>query len=793
MARNEAKIKFTAETGEFNDAIKSARNEMSNLKAEMQLNDATFKNTGNSAEYLQNKHKILAQELEANQQKQEALNGKIEAATAIYGADSAEVLKLNTELTRAQTEEQRLQSQLSQTNEQIRNQGVDLKNTSEKLMESGNSLMEAGKGATAMSVGIAAFGKESVDSYNQVVGGAQNVIKATGATGEEADALREVYKDVSQNVIGDFDSMGSAVGEVATRFGFTDQVLQDCSEQFLRFSKVTGVDATNGIRLVSRYMNSAGIEGENYSQVLDQITAAAQGSGISAEKLLNSLVTAGPQLKNLGYTTEEQIALLSQFELAGVDLSAAMMGMKKAVANWSKEGKDASTEWQNFVQGIQDGSVTAEDAIDLFGSKAGVSLYETAKAGKLDFSSMMETINGSAGTINDTMDEIATGSGKFQLVKQRMTLALSGIGESIMDAAVPALEILCDIVKVMGSLWEKLPKGIQTALVVIGGMAVAAGPMMLIGGQILKSLGAMLMIIPKITGALSAGFSLLAANPIVLVVVAIVGFIAALVILYKKCETFRNIVNAVFGGVKTVILKVINTIKAKFEEWKKTFETIKIVIQNFVAVAKANFQNFIKKIKPIIGTVKTIFSAVFKAVYSLTIGRIVKTVNGIKAAWAKVKGILTNPIEAAKSKIKGIINKIKGFFPIKIGNLLKNLKLPHFRLSWGSKDFGKLGSIKYPKGFSVKWYAKAMDNPMILHRPTIFGANGNALLGGGDAGDEVVSGADTLMRMIQNAVATAQQYIDYDLLAKRIVWAFGESNISLQLGKREVGRLLRGI
>lgn len=793
MARDEAKIKFTAETGQFNDAIKAAKQEMSSLKAEMQLNDATFKNTGDSAEYLQNKHKILTQELEANQQKQEALNGKIEAATAIYGSDSAEVQKLNTELTRAQTEEQRLQAQISQTNSEIRNQGVDIKNTSDKLTESGNALMEAGKGATAVSAGIAAFGKESVDAYNQVVGGAQNVIKATGATGAEADALREVYKNVSQDVIGDFSSMGSAVGEVSTRFGFTDQQLQDCSEQFLRFAKVTGVDATNGVQLVSRYMNSAGIEGENYSQVLDQITAAAQGSGISTEKLLNSLVTAGPQLKNLGYTTEEQIALLSQFELAGVDSSAAMTGMKKAVANWSKEGKDANTEWQNFVSGIQDGSVTAEEAIDLFGSRAGVSLYETAKSGKLDFSSMMDTINGSAGTLNDTMDEIATGSGKFQLVKQNMTVALSDIGESVMDAAVPALQILCDVVKTMGGLWDKLPKGIQTALVVIGGIAVAAGPMMLIGGQILKSLGSMLLIIPKITGVISTAFSVLAANPIVLIIAGIVAFIATLVILYKKCETFRNIVNTVFGAAKTVILTVIDAIKTKFEEWKTTFNAIKIVIQNFISDAKKKFQDFINKIKPIIETVKKIFTTVFTAVYTLTIGRITNTVNGVKKVWSKIKGFLTSPVESAKAKIKEIIDKVKGFFPINIGKILKNVKLPHFSLSWGSKDFGKLGSIKYPKGFSVSWYAKAMDNPMILRRPTIFGANGNTLLAGGEAGAEVVSGADTLMNMIRNAVATTQAPIDYDLLGKKVAHAIGDAGIGLHIDKREAGRIIRGI
>ena len=48
--KNEAKIKFTAETHEFNEAIKSANSELKTLGSELKLADATFKNTGNSTE-----------------------------------------------------------------------------------------------------------------------------------------------------------------------------------------------------------------------------------------------------------------------------------------------------------------------------------------------------------------------------------------------------------------------------------------------------------------------------------------------------------------------------------------------------------------------------------------------------------------------------------------------------------------------------------------------------------------------------------------------------------------------
>ncbi len=122
MAKNEAKIKFTAETGEFNSAIQSANGEMSKLRAELQLNEAQMKNTGTSVEGLQQKHSLLEQQLTAAQSKTEALSGKVEAAARIFGENSTEVSKLQTQLTNAQTAEEKIRTAISQCNTQLEEQ-----------------------------------------------------------------------------------------------------------------------------------------------------------------------------------------------------------------------------------------------------------------------------------------------------------------------------------------------------------------------------------------------------------------------------------------------------------------------------------------------------------------------------------------------------------------------------------------------------------------------------------------------------------------------------------------------
>jgi hypothetical protein len=56
----------------------------------------------------------------------------------------------------------------------------------------------------------------------------------------------------------------------------------------------------------------------------------------------------------------------------------------------------------------------------------------------------------------------------------------------------------------------------------------------------------------QIATAAQAAFNfVMSANPIALVIIGIVAFVAALVILYKRFETVRNVVDTVFNAIKT--------------------------------------------------------------------------------------------------------------------------------------------------------------------------------------------------------------------------------------------------
>jgi len=260
-------------------------------------------------------------------------------------------------------------------------------------------------------------------------------------------------------------------------------------------------------------------------------------------------------------------------------------------------------------------------------------------------------------------------------------------------------------------------------------------------------------------------------------------------------NSIKNVVGTVVNAIKTVISSAWNTIKTIIQNVMKIitsvlkgdWEGVKTAISNIINAIKQHISTVWNAIKSVISSVmnaiKSVVSSVWNGIKSVitsavnTVKSVVTSVwngirsatsnvfNGIKTtaskAWEDVKNAITKPIEKARDKVKGIVDKIKGFFT---GMKLEfpKIKVPHFSIKPSGWKVGDLLDGKIPK-LGIEWYAKAMRKPMVMKQPTIFGYNSatGKLQGGGDAGSEVVSGTNTLMGMIQSAVANENGVLVY--------------------------------
>lgn len=180
---------------------------------------------------------------------------------------------------------------------------------------------------------------------------------------------------------------------------------------------------------------------------------------------------------------------------------------------------------------------------------------------------------------------------------------------------------------------------------------------------------------------------------------------------------------------KTVLTGIQNGVKALPGKLKE-------LVDSAVKNIKESFQGggIVNVVKSVVSSVKSIFTDGFTALKTTATN-----------VWNSIKTAITNPIQTAKDTVKNLIDKIKGFFNFSWS--LPKLKMPHVTIT-GSFS---LVPPSVPK-FSISWYRSAMDNPLLLTNASIFGAAGGSLLGGGEAGPEVVSGADTLMNMIRSVL-----------------------------------------
>lgn len=227
--------------------------------------------------------------------------------------------------------------------------------------------------------------------------------------------------------------------------------------------------------------------------------------------------------------------------------------------------------------------------------------------------------------------------------------------------------------------------------------------------------------------------------------------------------TIQSIITTVWNAISDTVTSILNAISSTVSDiWNSIQSTVSSVVNAILSVISDVFSTISSTISSILESIKSTFTSIWdsiKSTVSDVMNGIKSTISdGINAAKDTVSGVLdsikdkfSSIFESAKSIVSDGIETIKGFFNFSWS--LPDLKLPHFSVS-GSFS---LNPPSVPS-FGIEWYKKAMDNPMVLDEATIFGYNPSTgkALGGGEAGQEIISGADTLRTMIREAVAAEQ-------------------------------------
>lgn len=341
---------------------------------------------------------------------------------------------------------------------------------------------------------------------------------------------------------------------------------------------------------------------------------------------------------------------------------------------------------------------------------------------------LAEVINQNVGNMNETLANTPLGQ------IQQMKNTVGDLKEEIGAQLAPVVAQLAQWVS------NNLLPAIQNFIAfmeahpIIAKAVVGITAFLAIGGPLLTLIGGIAMGI----SALSGVFAVLA-SPVTIIIGLITALVAGFMYLWNTSSAFRAFFIKIWWNIKDTVQSVVSF-----------------------------FQSAVQIIRQAWAGITGFFSGI---------------VQGIIKTFSDIKKKVTEPFENAKQTIKGIVEKIGGFFPLKLGKIFDGIKLPHFKIDGGKIPWGVGGAGRKPS-IDVEWYKKAEDQPYMFSGATLFGA--------GERNDEILYGRRQLMQDIAAASGNAEQSAMMSRIIDLLEY-IADSDKTIRWNNREVGRMVNEV
>lgn len=656
-----------------------------------------------------------------------------------------------------------------------------------------------GKAAKAGAVALGAFAVSSVkvgadfdQSMSQVAATMGYTVEELNTSGSEAQktyqALESTARELGKST--KFSAQEAAEGlNYMALAGYDAQTSQRMLPQVLNLAAAGAMDLGRASDIVTDAQSALGLSLGETESMIDQMARTASLTNTNVEQLGEGFLTVGGTAKIMRGGTVEASAALGVLASAGIKGSEGGTALRNilnsisgakfeksfkalGVEAYDAQGKmralpDILTDMNKVMDGMTD-----QEKQDILSKTFNVRdlksinalLAQTPDKWK-DLTAAIEDSKGAAANMAETQLDNLSGdvtilSSAFSELQITISDMDGGVLRTFVQGATEGITLLTDALNA-GSL--------QEALGILGGGFEKLGNFVMKG---LKSaITSAKSSLPQLISTLMTGLMSFSgkfregAGKFVDLGLQLIKSIADGII--KNIPTFIQTVPTIisnFAGVindnapkiiatgvsilKSLAAGIIKAIPVLIANMPKIIKAIIDVFMafNWVSLGKFAINGIAKGLKAVGGALK---SAVTKPINS------VKTAitNGFKAAKDKavsymnaLKDGVAKKINSARDTVKRAVDKIKGFFPLKVGKIFSGLKLPHFSVS-GKAPFGLGGKGSKPS-ISVSWYKKAYDEPYLFTNPTVVSG-----LGFGDGvGDEMVYGKTSLMNDITEAM-----------------------------------------
>lgn len=450
------------------------------------------------------------------------------------------------------------------------------------------------------------FGKASYSAASEFEASMSKIQMATGLTDSQMTATKMAAKDLyKQNLGGSWDELGGTLTETIK---LTDQqgiALEQTAKNALLLKDSIGVDVTDSVKSADTMMEKFGITSNQAFGLLaqgayakldpGQLTGAAENYaedfnklGFSANQMFD-IFAAGSQ--NGEYSLDQIGKTFQQFEqMAGSGSAKSASALKslglnaqqvqESIAAGGPSAKTAFDQVAGAISGITDPIKQNAIAADLFGSEFG-GLEGQVVAAMASARSQFDLTKQTMAQLDQ--QRISSPGVAFEAFKKQIvTDILVPVGQQLLPAFnqfgtwltshEPLIKsfgaVLADnfgkaISSISSALGTALPYAeafINYAADMVGKVMQWKGFVPVVMGVVgaLAAYKTMVTTITAVTRVWGAVSALLSANPITLIIAAIIGLGVGLVVAYQKVEWFRNMVDGVWNAIRMGALATMN-------------------------------------------------------------------------------------------------------------------------------------------------------------------------------------------------------------------------------------------
>lgn len=429
----------------------------------------------------------------------------------------------------------------------------DAQKSSKSFSDNVPGWMAATSGAVIIAAGAAAAALYGIGSAWDDV--ADTIRVGTGATGEALEDLTDSAKEVAKRVPAELDKIGPAVADLNTRLGLTGDTLETVAGQVLEAGRMLNEEVD--VNAVADAFNAFNVSQDQMSAGLDYLWQVAQATGVSINDLAAQTAGAAPITQQLGFTFEETAGLISSMEQAGLDASDMIGAMQRGLADMTAPGQDASETFRTVVGQIQGFIAAGDDAAardlagQVFGTRGAASFVGALQSGAINLEDLANVAGMTGDTIMAASADTQDFAEKWQLVKNRASVALEPLGSMVFSALGDALERVMPYLESFAGWLEDNPAALQIMAAVLGVLTVA-----FVG----------------LTVATWAMNTALLANPITWIVLAVVALIAIIVLLIANWDSVVAWLKDVWDAVVTWFK---DTLDSLGKWWSSVWQGIK--------------------------------------------------------------------------------------------------------------------------------------------------------------------------------------------------------------------------